>query len=163
MRQSCVPSKPPPVSCFHLLPISLDGADHPPVAVTTAQHAGHRLADFSIRRLRIPIQKCFGCHNHAVDTKSALHRLLVDERFLNRMRLLDGSESLECRDFRSRHFSDGCDARPNRLTFNNHRAGSALTETAPKLWSTKCEIVAKHVEQRSRWIHIHRVPLTIDS
>src|SRR5262245_52307626 len=130
--------------------------------MTTAQHGGHRLPNLSIRRLRVLIQECFGCHNDAVNTKSALHGLLVDERFLNWMGFLDRPEPLECGDFRSRYGSHGCDARANCLTFNNHRARSALTETTPKLRSTECKIVAEHIEQMSLGVHIQRMAPAIN-
>src|SRR5215468_7569034 len=130
--------------------------------MTTAQHARHRPPHLSIRRLRVPVQEYFGCHNDAIDTESALHGLLVDERFLNRMGFLDRSEPLECRDFRSRHSGHGRDARTNRLTLDNHRAGSALTKTAAELRSTESEFVAEHVEQRSLRVQVQRVALAIN-
>src|SRR5207244_12497185 len=116
--------------------------------MTTAQHAGHALADLGIRRLWVRIQECFGCHDDAVDAKSALHGLLVDERFLNRMGLLDRSESLVRGDFRSRYGSQGRDTRANRLTLYNHRALPALTEPPPEHRSANCHIVAAPRQQR---------------
>ena len=87
---------------FTPLRVPLDGAKHPRVRGAAAQHAGHRLPDLRVRRFRVPIEERLGGHDDAVDAEAALHRLLVDERLLNRMRLVDRAETFERRDLGAR-------------------------------------------------------------
>ena len=53
------------------------------------------------RRLRVLIEKCLRGQDHAVQAEAALRRLFVDERLLDRVRLLRRAETLERRDARA--------------------------------------------------------------
>src|SRR2546422_10806245 len=133
------------------------------MGVATAEHAGHGLLDFDVCGFWFAIQKCLGSHDDAIDAKSALHRLLIDERLLNRVRLLEASEAFERRDLRSRDSAHRRDAGTYCLAFDDHRAGSALTETATELRPAQRKIVAQHVEQRCGRVHVYGVgPPAID-
>ena len=68
------------------------------VREAAAEHAGHRLLDLGVARLRVLIEERLRREDDAVQAEAALRRLLVDERLLNRMRLLDGAEPFERRD-----------------------------------------------------------------
>src|SRR5437870_7792948 len=52
-----------------------------------AKHLRQRLLNVRIGCFGIPVQVGFCGHDHAAEAKAALHGLLIDERFLNRMRL----------------------------------------------------------------------------
>ena len=80
------------------LRIPVDRAQHPRVREAPAQHARQRLPDLRLGRLRILIQERLGRQDDAAQAEPALRRLLVDERLLERVRLLGRAEAVERRD-----------------------------------------------------------------
>src|SRR4051794_26128176 len=68
---------------------ALDRAHDAQVGAAAAQIVGERLLDVAVRGVAVPVEQLLGHHDHAIDAVAALHRLLVDEGLLDRMRLLD--------------------------------------------------------------------------
>src|SRR5439155_4503992 len=52
-----------------------------------AEIVSERLLDLVVVCMGVLIEQCFRLHDHAVDAIAALHRLLVDEGLLQRVRL----------------------------------------------------------------------------
>src|SRR5439155_1733599 len=98
-----------------------------------------------------------GGDGHAADAKGALHGLLIDERFLNRMRLRARSQTFERRDLRARDIRYRRDTGPDCLTLDNDRATAALTESAAEFRTAEFQIVAEDIQQRRRWIRVQCV------
>jgi hypothetical protein len=112
-----------------------------------AQIGRELLPDLILGRLWCAREKCGGLHDHAVDAVAALHRLLLDEGALQRVRSRFRAKPFESDDFTPNR-RQGHYARTHRDTVNMDGAGSALTETAPKAWSVQPEIVSKDIKQR---------------
>src|SRR5262249_5671546 len=66
----------------------------------SAENVRHGLLNLTVGRTWIPIEEGLGGHDDAVDAKTALHGLFVDEGLLDRVRFFDGPKTLEGRDFR---------------------------------------------------------------
>ena len=116
-----------------------------------------RLPDVCLVRLRVAIQIRLRRQDDAAEAEATLHGLLVDERLLNRMGLLEAAESLERRRFcPARNGGDRRDARANGLPFDEDRAAAALPESAPELRTVQLQIVAEHVQQRRRRVRYRR-------
>src|SRR6516225_8334629 len=103
--------------------------------------------DISFAGLGIAQQESGGLHDHAVDAIAALHGLLFDKGFLERMRLCIRAKALKRDDlaFDRRHWGN---ARANRRSINVHGAGAALAETTPETWTVQAEFIAQDIEQR---------------
>jgi hypothetical protein len=78
----------------------------------------------------------------------ALSGLLVDERPLQRVRLLEGAQSLQGGDLVIPDVSQGSQTRPCEFSTHDGGARTALPETATELWTIQFEIVAQHIQQR---------------
>src|SRR5262249_33582785 len=122
-----------------------------------AKHPRQRLLNVGIGCFGILIQVGFCGHDYAAEAKAALHGLLIDERFLNRVRLRARSQTLERCDLRSRDIRYGRDTRPDCLTFNNDSATAALAKSAAEFRAAEFHIVAEDIQQRRRWIGVQRV------
>src|SRR5438034_7563447 len=107
-----------------------------------------RLLDFVVGRLAVLLQKRRGLHDHAVDAITALDRLLIDERLLQRMRTTRRAQAFERDDLLSDGSAYRQDARADRLAVDMDRACAALTETASEARSMEPHIVTERVEQR---------------
>ena len=123
-----------------------------------AQHAGHRLLDLRVGRLRILIEERLGGQDDAVQAEAALRGLLVDERLLDRMRLLDGAEPFERRDLGARH-RDCTGVTQERIACPSTMTVQAphWPRPQPNFGPAQRQIVAEHVEQRRRRIDVHGV------
>ena len=113
-----------------------------------AQVLGERGADLFFSRIARRLQERGRLHDHAVDTVAALHRLLGDERPLERMRPARGAKPLERDDLpacdrRNRHRAGA-----NRLAVDMHRARAALAQAAAEARPVQTQIVAQCIEQR---------------
>src|SRR5262249_54012046 len=71
-------------------------------------------------------------------------------------------QSLKGCDLGALNGRNGLDARTDRFTFNNDRAGATLAESAPEVRTVEIEIVAQDIQQRSGWIDVYRVRLAVD-
>src|SRR5207245_2895985 len=94
------------------------------------------------------IEESLRRQDDAAEAKAALRRLLVDERFLNRVRVVRRTETFERGDLGAVHRADRRDARADRAAADDDRAGAALPEAAAEFRAPKREIVAQDVEQR---------------
>src|SRR5207237_6479567 len=95
--------------------------------------------------------------------EAALARLLLDERALQGMELLDGAETLDGRDAPLDRRRNGCDARAHVLAVDQHRARATLREPAAELRPVQLEVVAEDIEQRRVCVDRDRPPLTVDA
>src|ERR1035441_190345 len=128
--------------------ITFDRGQHPHICKTTAQYAGHRLLDLLFRRARILIQKSFRRHDNAAHAESALRRLLVDKRLLNRVRFLDRPQPLQCGDAGPGHSLHRGHTGADGVPVNHNRTSPALTQATTELRTAKLQIVAEGIEQR---------------
>src|SRR5215813_8675911 len=83
--------------------VSADGSHHSRMSMTSAKNVRHGLTDIGVAGLGIAIEISLGGHNDAIHAESALHCLFVDECFLNRMRLVGGSQTFQGRNLSVRH------------------------------------------------------------
>src|ERR1700731_3984756 len=107
-----------------------DRADKPVMGPAAAQIAGKSQPDLGLARLLDAVEQRFGQHDHAGDAVAALHRLLRDERGLQRVRPLDGTEAFERGDLRLPERADWRDAGAHCRPADQHRAGAALATPA---------------------------------
>lgn len=122
-----------------------------------AEHTRHRVLDLIISGVGILIEESLGSHNDSADAESALRRLFLDKRLLQRVRPVNGPEA-----FQSCYLDafDGLhrgDAGPDCLVFDDHGTGSALAEPAAELRSAQFQIIAQGVKQRRCRIHVQRM------
>src|SRR5437870_6506562 len=113
--------------------------------VAPAKHPRQRLLNVRIGCFGIQVQVGFCGHDHTAEAKAALHGLLIDERFLNRMRLRARSQTFERRDLRARDIRYRRDTGPDCLTLDNDRATAALTESAAELDRKSTRLNSSHV------------------
>src|ERR1039457_1427104 len=73
-------------------------SQHSSVREAAAQHATQSVTNLDIGCVRIHIQHGFSGQDDAAQTKSALCRSLINERLLQRMRLVCGAQAIECGD-----------------------------------------------------------------
>ena len=142
--------------------VPLDRLHHSLVHETSTQYAGHRLADFGVRGLRVLIEVCLRREDDAAQAEAALRRLFVDERLLDRVRLFDRAEALERRDLRVRRLRHRRHAGADRAAADDHGARAALPEAAAELRTVQGEVVAQHVQERRRRIDVDRVGTAVD-
>src|SRR5437764_8155421 len=136
------------VSSRHLLGRALDGADDAQVRAAATKVLGERSADLLLGRIACGLQERGGLHDHAVDAIAALHRLLVDERLLQRVRLRRRSETFERHEFLPRGGRHRHGAGTHGLAVEVHRARAALTQPAAEARSMHPEVIAQRIEQR---------------
>src|SRR5712691_5829199 len=137
------------------LGVACDGPQHARMREAPTQDARQRLLDLGRGRMRLLIQQRFGGQDHTAQTKTALCRLLVDERLLQRMRPLERPEPFQRGDVCPGYRSDRRDAGPERAPLGEHGASAALAEPTAELRPAQVEVVAEHVQQRRGRIDIH--------
>jgi hypothetical protein len=118
------------------------------MTAATAEVCRQRLLDIRLARLCVLIQQRFRAHDHAVRAIAALHRLLVDEGFLQRMKLIPRAETFECHDGFSSRGAQRDLAGTNGFTPDKHSASAALAEPATEFRAGKIQIVAQDIKQR---------------
>src|SRR4029434_10925521 len=101
-------------------------------------------------------------HDHARYAETALGGLLLDESTLDRPRLVDRAQALECPYLPAMKGGHRHQAGENRLVIEQHCAGAALTETTAKLGAVQLQLVAQHVKQRSGRVHIDLMRAVVD-
>src|SRR5262249_24957110 len=142
--------------------ITLDGLHHAGRGEAPAEHARHGLLDLGLTGLRVLIEERLGGQDDAAQAEAALRGLVVDERFLKRMRFLRRAEAVEGHDVGA---VDGAHRRPARTysaAVDDGGAGTALPETATEFRPFELQVVAQYVQERGRGIHIDRVALSVD-
>src|SRR5207237_9690693 len=124
------------------------GAEEPHVGARPAEVARGRRANLALGRAWVLCQQGRRGHDDAVDAVATLHRLLLEERLLERMGLLDRAESLERRDGtadRCRHWGD---AGADSVAVQVDGAGAALREAATEARAVQLQLVAQHIKER---------------
>src|ERR1700694_3990378 len=103
-----------------------------------------RLLDFCLARIRIAVEQRLGRHHHAVAAIAALAGLLLDERTLQRVQLVERAEAFDGseppRDRRHRGY-----ARAYALAADQHGAGAALRKPATEFGPIEPDVVAQNV------------------
>src|SRR5688500_11797530 len=140
------------VSSRHHFGRALHRLDDARVRAAAAQVAGERLPDLVVARALVGREQRGGFHDHAVDAVAALHRLLLDEGLLQRVRPLRGAQPFERDDLLAGGGRDRHAARAHGPAVDVHRTGAALREAASEARAVEIEIVAQRVEQRHLWI-----------
>src|SRR5437870_3153864 len=90
---------------------ALHGPDDFQMRPAPAQYSGQRGSNLFIGWIGVLVQEGLHGQDDAADAISALRRLLVDERLLNRVRMLERPETLQRNDLVARGRRHGCDAR----------------------------------------------------
>src|SRR5258706_5681551 len=108
-----------------------------------------RLLDVLLGRIGLAIEQRLGRHHHAVAAEAALAGLLLDERLLQRMELLERAQALDGGDAALRRGGNRSHTGAHGLALQEHRAGPALREAAAELRAVQLEVVSQYVEQRS--------------
>src|SRR4029434_2001604 len=150
-----------PPSLHQLSRGPLDRAQNPDMRATAAQVARQGFFDLVVGRLGGLIEQSLGTHDHAVDTVTALHRLLVDEGLLELVHLLGVAQTFERSDGFILRAADLSDAGTDGITVHDDGAGAALRHAATVLWSVELEIVAQNIEQRGFRVRIDDPTLAI--
>jgi hypothetical protein len=141
----------------------VNGVHHPIVDAAPAELIRERVPDILLAGIWIAVQQNLCGHDHAVGAVSALSGLLVDERLLQRMRLLDGTQSLESGDLVFADILQRNRARPCKLAADDSGAGATLPETATELGAIQSEVISQHVQQRGIGRGIHQMQFAVDS
>src|SRR6266536_2003476 len=126
----------------------LDGRDDPEMRAAAAEPRRHRLLDLVLGGMPVPLQEGGGGHDHPVRAVAALRGLVVDEGFLDGVRLLDRAEPLERGDRLGRSGHGRRDARANRPVAEVDGAGPTLGEAAAEARPIQVELVAQDVQER---------------
>ena len=92
----------------------------------TTEVAGQGGLDLVIGGLGILIEKSLGRHDHAVDTVTALRRLLVDKGLLDIVHPLDRPRTVERGDGFVLRCADWSNAGTKGVTVHDHGASAAL-------------------------------------
>ena len=126
----------------------LDRLDDIRIRAATTQIAAHQLADV-VGRARTPLaQETRGRHDLPRRAVAALERVVLDERFLQRVELAFFREPLDRRDLRAVMHQREREAREHALPTDHDGACAALTVIAALLRSREVEPVAQKVEER---------------
>src|SRR5713226_8474618 len=125
------------------------------MGAAAAEIACQRPLDLVLARPLVPVEQGLGMQDHAVDAIAALHRLILDERFLQGIRIGRGAEALERSDSAFSRVADRKRARTYRLAVDMHGAGTALAKAAAEARAMQSEIVAQGVQKRHlRVVHL---------
>src|SRR2546425_4450772 len=103
-----------------------DRADDPRMGPAATEVAGERLLDLAFGWIRLAVEERLGGHDHAVDAVAALHGLLLDESFLERVRFVRGAEPFERGDLLADSPRHRRGARPDRVAVQEDGARPAL-------------------------------------
>src|SRR5262245_40538626 len=109
--------------------------------MAAAEQAIQCLNDLVLRRSRVLIEKHFSVQHRTANAVAALYRLLVDERLLYGMELVDRAQSLDRGDRPVRRFRNRRLAGPNRLPIKEDSAGPALRKAAAELRPIQLKII----------------------
>src|SRR5258707_1039034 len=105
---------------------------HPIVDPATTQLVSKSVLDFFVAGIWIAVQQNLCGHHHAVGAVRALSGLLVDERSLQRVQLLHGTQCLECAVLIFSPAPQGGPACPCQDSAHDNGASNALPEPAAK-------------------------------
>src|SRR5260221_14398707 len=131
------------------------------MGAAAAQIAGKSQPDLGLTWLLDAVEQRFGQTDPAGDAVADLHRLLRDERGLQWVRPLDGTEAFERGDLRLPERADWRDAGAHWGAVDEHHAGAALTKPAAELGGVEAKIIAQHIEQRRVRLGRHPVHRTV--
>src|SRR4051795_5367634 len=112
------------------------------MGAAAAEIADERGADIGLVRPWIAVQQFLRRQDHATGAVAALGCLLLDERLLEHVRLVDRAETFEGRDLARLQRTDRYDAGAHRSAVDQHGAGPALRQPAAILGAIEFEIVA---------------------
>src|SRR3989442_6528179 len=107
-----------------------DRADDPRMGPAATEVAGERLLDLAFGRIRLAVEERLGGYDHAVDAVAALHGLLLDESFLERVRVVRGAEPFERGELLADRPRKPRGARPDRGAVQEGRARPAPRQAA---------------------------------
>src|SRR5579862_6832256 len=139
-----------------------DCAQNPHVRAATAEVRRHVAANLGVARRGIRVEQRLRAHDHAGDAIAALRRLLVEERALQRIRIVHAAQRLDRANRAPAEHRDRRDAREHSLAVDDDRARAALTEAAAELRAVQLQMVPQHVKKRRIGIGVDRVPLIVD-
>jgi hypothetical protein len=104
------------------------------------------LKDLVGRRTRVLIDEGLTVKHRPADAISAVHRLLGNERLLNRVWTIRGSKAFDGNDCLSVAIGSSRLAGTCGLTVQQDRATSAFPDSAAELWTVELEVVLQKIE-----------------
>jgi len=119
--------------------------------------------DFLFAGVSIAVQQSLCGHDHAIQAVAALTGLLVDERRLQRVRLLKRTQSLKSGDLVFPDVPQSDRACSCEFSAYDRGARATLPETASELWAAQSEIVPERVQERGIRSGVHQMWLTVDA
>lgn len=119
-------------------------------------------ADVVIARVGVEIEQSLGGERHRRDAVATLRGLFLDERLLHRVQAAGATDPLGGDDLTAGERTGWLDAGRDHLTFDEHRAGTALFERASEFRGGQPELVAQDEQQRCGRVRGDGVNFTID-
>ena len=126
------------------------------VLVTGAatQIAVERVADLSVRRLRVLGEQVGGGHDHAGRAEAALQPVLFPEGLLQRVQRAISREPLDGGDLPTFRLDGEHGAALHRLPIHVDGAGTALARVAADVGAGEIQLVAQHVREQRPWLDL---------
>jgi hypothetical protein len=126
----------------------LNRRHNPAVAGTAADISVHAGSNLFLGRMGVPVQQRFGGQNHARRAETALYRAFIDKRLLKRVEPAAAAQSLD-----GRYIAAVCrycqrQARQDRRSVHEYRAGAAVARVSSALPPGHSKVVSEHVQQR---------------
>jgi hypothetical protein len=109
-------------------------------------------SNIGFRGARFAHEKSDRTEYHSGSAVPALHRVLLDEGFLNRMQSTVRSEAFDSCDLLALRGLQGRDARASGSVIEQHRTGAALAFAAAVLSSGEIQFVAENVQEGPVWV-----------
>jgi hypothetical protein len=129
-----------------------DGFEQVGITAAAAEIAVERRDDLLTRWILFFAEERDGGHDHAGDAIAALHALVLDEGFLDRVKLgvglIVGAEAFNGLDFFTRRGGDRSKATLDWPAIDQDGAGAAGTFAATVFGAGESQVLAKHIEQR---------------
>lgn len=108
-----------------------NGLDDLMIPCAPAQVARNRVFDLLSGRGRVFLEKRFRRHQDPGRTKPTLHRSVIDEGSLKRVKPIPIPETFDGQDFFSLHFGSQDQTGVHRSPIQKHGAGPAFTDPTP--------------------------------
>jgi hypothetical protein len=133
------------------------------VAAAAAEIPVESLLDLVVRWFGISIQERFCHHDHPVHAVTALRRLLLDKRNLQRVGVLQRAQTFQRSDVAVLRRANGNLAGAQGVTIQDHSTGAALAQPTAESGPMQFGVVSQNVQEWGGWISFHNSRLVIYS
>jgi len=141
---------------------SLDGAANSGVCPAAAKVAVHCVVDLCVGWIRMGRKQRGSRHDLTRLAVSTLRHVFGDPCLLYRMRTIL-RKALDSSDLLARYRFERCLARPDSLSVNVHRAGTAQAHPAAVFGTCQCQNIPQNPEKRRIWIAFEDEMYTVNS